>query len=484
MTSAWCYRDQAKEWSAFPAEFLSFKEQYQPHWMNAFSSLPEPLKSYARQEPPSNLAAKSSANEMDDAPPQGFPAPKCSVNSRLSRAIYYKTLKHINGFYGEQSSLAGRPLLVSQPTKVSPSHTRALAEVAFERMDVGAFYAMKKASLAAMAMGRPTACVVELGPFGTNITPVFEGYHLERVMQQYAVGGILLDWILASSLQLWDVKSHCFNESFRPYSQLRRNRQRYGTFPVAVPSQDEKSILARVSPAYLYCSQRRIVQDLKETVLKVNMYKPTPGSRNELGLRAEPVSPGAVNEESEDRPYELPDGKVIYVPDRLARDVSETLLTPSECGAGLRLLKDSGEPLDPLLDNFPGISTGVIASAFGCHVDIRQSLLQNIVVAGGTAAIEGLMERIAADLSLRPHVDISMQERLSSAGVPVANPLMRDVSSIKFKVASQIPMERKFTTWVGGSVLAMLSSFRDIWIAREDWAEYGPVILERRKIFT
>lgn len=40
--------------------------------------------------------------------------------------------------------------------------------------------------------------------------------------------------------------------------------------------------------------------------------------------------------------------------------------------------------------------------------------------------------------------------------------------------------DRKYAVWRGGSTLASLSTFSDLWITKEDYDEYGPQIVHRK----
>lgn len=44
------------------------------------------------------------------------------------------------------------------------------------------------------------------------------------------------------------------------------------------------------------------------------------------------------------------------------------------------------------------------------------------------------------------------------------------------------PVERKFSIWIGGSVLSTLATFQACWITKEEFTETGPSIV-RRKCF-
>jgi actin-related protein len=41
------------------------------------------------------------------------------------------------------------------------------------------------------------------------------------------------------------------------------------------------------------------------------------------------------------------------------------------------------------------------------------------------------------------------------------------------KVLVPVPMERKFGTWIGGSILASLGSFQQLWLSKQEYDEMG-----------
>ena len=42
------------------------------------------------------------------------------------------------------------------------------------------------------------------------------------------------------------------------------------------------------------------------------------------------------------------------------------------------------------------------------------------------------------------------------------------------------PPERKYSVWIGGSILASLSSFHHMWISRTEYKECGATIVHRK----
>ena len=50
-------------------------------------------------------------------------------------------------------------------------------------------------------------------------------------------------------------------------------------------------------------------------------------------------------------------------------------------------------------------------------------------------------------------------------------------SSMKVKIVA--PPERKYSVWIGGSILASLSTFQNLWCSKQEYDESGPGIVHR-----
>jgi len=50
--------------------------------------------------------------------------------------------------------------------------------------------------------------------------------------------------------------------------------------------------------------------------------------------------------------------------------------------------------------------------------------------------------------------------------------------SMKIKVIA--PPERKYSVWIGGSILSSLSTFQNMWITKGEYDESGPGIVHRK----
>merc|ERR1712084_73145 len=78
----------------------------------------------------------------------------------------------------------------------------------------------------------------------------------------------------------------------------------------------------------------------------------------------------------------------------------------------------------------------------------------NVVLSGGTTMFAGIGERMTKELTaLAP-------------------------STMKIKVVA--PPERKYSVWIGGSILSSLSTFQQMWISKGEYDESGPSIVHRK----
>jgi len=136
--------------------------------------------------------------------------------------------------------------------------------------------------------------------------------------------------------------------------------------------------------------------------------------------------------------YELPDGNVITIGNERFR-CSEVLFNPSMVGVESQ-----------------GIHKLTYDSIQKCDVDIRRDLYKNIVMSGGTTMFSGIPERMTKEMK---------------ALAPVASQEIVKIIA---------PPERKYSVWIGGSILASLSTFEEMWVTKEEYDESGPSIVHRK----
>uniref|UniRef100_A0A4W4E2P1 Actin alpha 1, skeletal muscle n=1 Tax=Electrophorus electricus TaxID=8005 RepID=A0A4W4E2P1_ELEEL len=101
-----------------------------------------------------------------------------------------------------------------------------------------------------------------------------------------------------------------------------------------------------------------------------------------------------------------------------------------------------------------GIHETAYNSIMKCDIDIRKDLYANNVLSGGTTMYPGIADR--------------MQKEITALAP----------STMKIKIIA--PPERKYSVWIGGSILASLSTFQQMWITKQEYDEAGPSIVHRK----
>lgn len=146
----------------------------------------------------------------------------------------------------------------------------------------------------------------------------------------------------------------------------------------------------------------------------------------------------AEKSNSKDAQYEMPDGQMITIGSERFR-CPEVLFKPNMIGK-----------------EFVGIHEQCFNSIMKSEVDVRKDLYSNIVLSGGTTMFSGLPERLSKEV-----------QKLAPSNM-----------ASKVKVIA-LP-ERKYSVWIGGSILSSLSNFQNMWITKQEYDDAGPQIVHRK----
>ena len=139
-----------------------------------------------------------------------------------------------------------------------------------------------------------------------------------------------------------------------------------------------------------------------------------------------------------DEKYELPDGRVITVKTQQFRG-PEVLFHPEQMG------KERG-----------GFGDKCYESIMKSDIDVRMDLYRNIILSGGTSMFRGLPERLLKEVKEKAP------------------------ESVKGEVKVIATPERKYSVWIGGSILSSITTFATMWITKDEYNEAGATIVHRK----
>mmetsp|Transcript_6795 Transcript_6795/g.7756 ORF Transcript_6795/g.7756 Transcript_6795/m.7756 type:complete len:378 (-) Transcript_6795:319-1452(-) len=184
-------------------------------------------------------------------------------------------------------------------------------------------------------------------------------------------------------------------------------------------------LLSETYPNLTDASEKRLINELKESIGRVAL---------DYEIEIE-----RVEEESLETPFELPDGSILNCKTEHFR-CAEPLFKPSLIG----------------LDT-PGIAEVVQKIIESCDADILDDM-RSICLAGGCTMLQGFDARLLKELN---------------AG---------RVQRKQFEVL-ETDIERIYLPFYGASIVGSISTFKGMWITKEEYDESGPSIVHRKCFF-
>lgn len=312
------------------------------------------------------------------------------------------------------------PTLVTEPTWNTTANRERMAEIMFEEFNVPAFYIANTGVLNAFASGKGSALVIDVGQSMASVTPVVDGFVLRK--------GLV-------------------------YTALPKLVHAHARHTLASPTQSRRAI--ELLPHQLISNKMPIEpgQSPRYTLREDRMQGTTESWRNWAEARevdewiqsvAGVLDQGWNDQAAASRPakqYEFPTGYNTYFgADRFHVGEQFFWHSPQLVASNPSLPK-----------NIPALIT---ESLRACDPELRQVLMGNVVLTGGGSLFSGFTDRLSTELSRTfPHTKIH---------------------------APGNPVERRYGGWLGGSILASLGTFHQLWISKEEWQEHGKAIIGQR----
>ncbi|KAJ3165810.1 Actin-like protein 6B [Irineochytrium annulatum] len=269
---------------------------------------------------------------------------------------------------------AEHPLMFVEPA-YNPRETREkLIELAFEKLNVPAFFLAKSPALAAFAAGKSTALVIDSGADMTCVTPVHDGYVLKKGVKKTKLAGNAVSDHAVAVLGSMGI-------SITPqFVVAKKNPVDAGSAPNATLLK-----LDNTSPSFHRLAVHRVLSEFKEAVCQVSEQH----YNEKYNLYA--------------KAFEFPDGynnsfgiERFKIPEILFQPNLWTALPPETLSIG----KIVNESLSH------------------CDNDVRPQLQHHVVLTGGNSLLAGFTERLHATIGMRKmHAAGSSTERRFGAWI-------------------------------------------------------------------
>lgn len=330
------------------------------------------------------------------------------------------------------TELSEHPLLMTEPSWNPSKNRERTIEVVFEDFDVPAFYLAKTGVCAGFASGKATGLVIDVGASNISITPIHDGLVLKKGCTRSPLGGTFLSdqiraYFAAFNIPLsahYQVLSKSPVEAWKPADAIYR---------IFAPGEEP-------TDSYRRFQEDRVLTEFKECTAQVwTGPGPLPSTAQDAAS-AMLSSPGG-------RPFEFPDGfNVVFNAERFR--VTEGIFHPPSMLTSYQHHPDPNSTL--------GLNQLIHQSMKDVDIELKQLILNNVVITGAGSLLYGFTDRVNAEIAAAfpgPRV------RVMAAGNSV---------------------ERRYAGWLGGSILASLGAFHQLWISRKEYDEHGPNIVEKR----
>lgn len=370
-------------------------------------------------------------------------------------------------YFDQQLKVVGpeQPILITEPIWTETSYRQQLVETFFENFEFSGIYLAKSPTCVSFQQGRSNCLVVDLGHDSVLVTPVIDGICLLKSSMKTNYGGKFL----SNEIQdyLIDTKKVVMEPSFKIKSKIPTTYPDPPKYELKNNNTIPTSSSSSLSQSFLEFQNEKIYHNFKE-ILEV------PEKNSSSGTTTTTTT--TTNKDSS-RLFELPTGQSIVI-DRFK--IAESIFDPTIykfTNSKLSFPPNNGEisitqaneyrPLKRVRKNdddeeedsnqstpkpevnIRGISQLISHTLSNIDIDLRASLANNIIVTGGVSLISQLTERLYLELS---NNNPGLKIRLHAVGNST---------------------ERINQAWIGGSVLASLGTFHQMWVTKEEYNEVG-----------
>lgn len=333
------------------------------------------------------------------------------------------------------------PVLLTEAPLNPRANRDQAAQIFFETFNVPALYLSIQAVLALYASGKTTGLVLDSGDGVSHAVPVFQGFAIENAIQRIDLAGrdvtLHLQKLLRKSGVLLttsaereivrEIKEKCCYLAIDP----RKEERVWATLRMENRLHPLSTLTTMTATSDI---TKTGAQKLADARAGVNI---SSGVDNSNAGGSNTGTNASGDNEMNQSPlgphiFRLPDGRELNLGAERFR-APEILFTPDLIGS-----------------EDPGLHQVIQTAIDRTDLDLRSGLYQGIVLSGGTTLMNGFGDRLLHEL--------------------------RRSGPRNTKIKIYAPPERKYSTWIGGSILAGLSTFKKLWVNVDEWHENPDII--------
>jgi len=316
------------------------------------------------------------------------------------------------------------PVIVTEAPWNTPENRQRMAQIMFEEFKLPAFYIANNAVLSSFAAGKGTSLIIDIGKSMASVIPISDGFVLRKGMSYSALPRHVYSTANRILANPGVPPSSRPLISLIPHQLIATKKPVANNYPPAVTYRDDRQ--SKTTESWMAWAQAREVEEWLTHCGGILEH----GWNDQTAAGRPP------------RHYEFPTGY-------------NTLFGSERFIPGEMYFKPPIHP-DPNLPPSDPIPNLIQRTLDNSEPDIRAALLANVVLTGGGSLMQGMGDRIF-------------------------NELQKKYPAQKVKLhAPGNPIERRYGGWLGGSIIASLGTFHQLWISAEEWQEHGPNIVMQR----
>jgi actin, other eukaryote len=316
------------------------------------------------------------------------------------------------------------PVLLVEPMRHPRVEQQKMCELLFETFQVPAISAIKSASAGVFANGRTTGLALDMGHAWTTAVPVKDGFSDETRLFATELGGAVLT---EAALEILRAQLRSTSTTTNPLDIERH-----------IASLSSSSNQAHSSQVLYKC--RDVARRWKQQFCFIA-----------------PSAGVAYEKSAASATFDLPDGtEVVVQPSTWGAAVGDLLFDPSvenltrtvADSVGVDAWTDSGKLAS--ISRMDSIGKVLFQSLSHLTTDMRHTMLENLVLFGGSSVIPGMSTRLKNELA----------------------PLLPARAVVK--IIETRPADRVMSSWIGGSLIGALPAFTSsMCVSKQKYDEDG-----------